>query len=885
MGEVYRARDSRLNREVAIKVLLPAVANDPERLARFQREAQVLASLNHPNIAHIHGLEDSAGERALVMELVDGPTLAERIASGPIAVDEALSIAKQIAEALEAAHERGIVHRDLKPANVKVRPDGVVKVLDFGLAKVVDSNGATDAGHALENSPTVTAVAVTGAGVLLGTAAYMSPEQVRALPAGKRSDIWAFGCVLYEMLTARRAFAGETISDAIAAILSREPDWTLLPPSTPDAIRKLLRRCLEKDRRRRLADAADVRLEIEDAQAPASTDSIVDDGGRSRRAASVAAVVTLAVVVFIAAVLVWTMVYSGEPRPAAVARYAIVPSASQPLGISGTVRDLALSREGTHIVYTGPRGELFVRALDQLEPTQLAGISGARAPFLSPDGRWIGFFTGVSGELRKVPIGGGPPLSICRFTGSPRGASWSEDGLIVFATNEPVTGLLRVSAEGGEPEVLTSTDMATKDDHLFPAVLPGGRAVLFTIANGISSTASATQVAVFDVTTRQVKHLVQAASQAEYTDTGHLVYASGGALRAVRFDLGTLETVGDPGTVLEHVLTMETGAANFVVSKYGALIYAPPVAQVGREGRSLVWVSRQGAETGIPAPPRTYRYPSISPDGKRVVVSIDDQEYDLWIWDLARHALTRLTFDQGRDVYPAWTPDQRRVVFMSGRVGVFNLYARLADGTGSDERLTTNPNAQFGSPTLSRDGSRVVFAQVFPDTSEDLMMLTVADWSKSFNGAAQPETLLRSKFAERNPQISPDGRWLAFESNESGREEVYVRPFPNVAGGQWQVSTGGGTVPVWSRTGRELFYRGGSSLMAAAVGTDDTFSAGAPTKLFDGYLTGLGRSYDVSPDGQRFLMIKEGKTDRAQPASFVVVEHWFEELNRLVPAR
>jgi len=443
-----------------------------------------------------------------------------------------------------------------------------------------------------------------------------------------------------------------------------------------------------------------------------------------------------------------------------------------------------------------------------------------------------------------------------------------------------------VPAEGGKPEVLTDGDMATKDDHLFPVVLPGGRAVLFTIANGVSTTESSTQIAVFDLKTRQIKRLVQAASQAEYTDTGHLVYASGGALRAVRFDVETLATLGDPATVLEHVMTFETGAANFSVSKYGTLVYAPPVAtQVGRAGRSLVWVSRQGAETPIAAPSRAYRIPSISPDGKRVAVSIDDQEYDLWIWDFTRDSLTRLTFDRGRDTYPSWTPDQRRVVFMSGRRGVFNLYMRLADGTGSDERLTTNDNAQFGSPTFSRDGSRVVFAQVFPDTSEDLMMVTVADWSQAFNGAAVAEPLVRSSFAERNPQISPDGRWLAFESNESGREEIYVRPFPNVASGQWQVSTGGGTVPLWSRTGRELFFRAGSSLMAASVGTDQTFSAGAPAKLFDGYMTGLGRSYDASPDGQRFLMIKEGKTDRTQPASVVVVEQWFEELKRLVPGR
>ena len=907
MGEVYRARDTKLGRDVAIKVLPAAFTADRDRLTRFEREARVLASLNHPHIGAIYGLEDADGIQALVLELIEGETLAEymvrlkadttgagksgagkSVVSGfsrtgmPLA--QALPIARQIADALDAAHERGIIHRDLKPANIKITPAGVVKVLDFGLAKVVADDASTPD---LSQSPTVT-VAGTREGVILGTPAYMSPEQARGQAVDKRTDIWAFGCVLFELVTGRAAFKGGTISDTIAAILTREPDWTTLPAATPTAIRTLLRRCLEKDRRRRLADAADARLEIDEALAFPTTETVTPARAPSRRVGPLAIALALTGVALTTALLVWGVMRPAPQASARPARFAIVPPPAQALAASRAARDVVLSPDGAQLVYTGPRGQLIVRALDQLEARPLSGVTNAGGPFLSPDGRWIGFFTGTSGELKKVAIAGGTPIALCRYVGVPRGASWSVDDTIVFATNEPATGLLRVRADGGKPEVLTTPDSAKgiDEDHLFPSVLPDGRAVLFTIGPGTgSSNAANVQVAVLDLATGQRKTLIRGGSQAEYVDTGHLIFAAAGSLRAVRFDVATREILSAPLTVVDQVMTAVTGAANFSVARNGTLAYVMGGAATQSIGpRSLVWVTRQGREEPIAAPARAYLYPSISPDGARVAVAIADQEHDIWTWDVARQTLTRLTFDPGRDWYPAWTPDGRRIVFMSARTGVSHLYSRLADGSGADERLTTSSNVQFTSPSFTPDGTRLVFAEVVPGTGEDLRSVAMNPLTGRPVGDGQSEPLLQTIFAERNAQISPDGHWLAYESNESGQEEVHVRPFPNVGDGRWQVSSGGGTVPLWARSGRELFYRDREALMSASVQTTPTFSAGTPTKLFEGYVFGLGRNYDVSRDGQRFLMIKDEAAGRETAAPrMVIVLNWLEELKSHVP--
>lgn len=884
MGEVYRARDTKLGREVALKILPDAFVSDPERVARFQREAKTLASLNHPNIGGIYGLEDANAVTALVLELVEGPTLADRIAQGPIPIDEALPLAKQIAEALGAAHEQGVIHRDLKPANIKVRPDGTVKVLDFGLAKTTDLVGS--ASNASQ-SPTIITPAMTETGVILGTAAYMSPEQARGLVLDKRSDLWSFGCVLYEMLTGRRPFTGDTVSDVSAAILAREPDWTPLPEVTPAAIRKVLRRCLEKDRRRRLADAGDARLEIEEALASPNAETATPARTASRRVVAMAIALTGAVLII--ALLPWAVMRPTPQASVRPARFALVPPPAQALTTSGAVRDVVLSPNGTQLVYTGARGQLMVRSLDQLDARPLSGVTNAVAPFLSPDGRWIGFFTGTSGELKKVAIAGGTPITLCRFVGVPRGASWSLDDTIVFATNEPTTGLFRVRADGGKAEVLTTPDSGKgmEEDHLFPSVLPNGRAVLFTIA-AASSTAANAQVAVLDLTTGRRKTLIRGGSQAEYVNTGHLIFAAAGSLRAVRFDVAKLEVLGDSVPVVDQVMTAVTGAANFSVARDGTLAYVVGgLATQSSGARSLVWVTRQGREEPIPVPARAYLYPSISPEGTRVALAIDDQERDIWTCDVARQTLTRLTFDPGRDWYPGWSPDGRRIVFMSRRAGVPNLYSRLADGSGTEERLTISSNIQFGTPSFTPDGTRLVFTEVVPGTGEDLRLLSIDPSTGRPVGDGQSEPLLQTIFAERNAQISPDGHWLAYESNESGQEEIHVRPFPKVGGGRWQVSSDGGTAPLWARSGRELFYREGNSMMSASIQTTPTFSAGNPTKLFERKFSGLGRTYDVSRDGQRFLMIKDNTSgDQAStPASMVVVLNWFEELKAKVPTK
>jgi Tol biopolymer transport system component len=901
MGEVFRARDTRLNRDVAIKALPDSFASDAERVARFTREAQTLASLNHPHIGQIYGLEESGGVCALVMELVEGDDLSQRIARGAIPLDEALPIAKQIAEALEAAHEQGIIHRDLKPANIKVRPDGTVKVLDFGLAKAMEpAVGSRRAANAA-NSPTITTPAMTQAGMILGTAAYMSPEQARGKLVDKRADIWAFGAVLFEMLASRRAFPGEDITDTTVSVVSKEPDWSALRTPMPAGLHRLLRRCLKKDAKARMRDIGEARQQIEDLlsgapeeMATAASVSASLPVAATRRRTVAAASVTLLVGATVLGTWALTHTPVAKLQPM---RFVIVPPAAQPLRIQGADRDLALSPDGTHLVYVSGDGQLMVRAMDQLDAVPLAGITGARSPFFSPDGRWVGVFTGgvlgAAGELKKVSISGGPPLSLCRYQGAPRGASWGPDDTIVFATNDSNSGLFRVSAAGGEPTVLTTPDAAHGEaDHIFPSVLPGGRAVLFTIRlAGVDYTV---QVAVLDLTTGQRTILIRTGSQAEYVDTGHIVYALAGTLRAVRFDLGRRTVESDPVPVVEQVMTQFNGAAEFSVSRQGTLVYVPGVGTT-EAPRSLVWVTRQGQEAPITAPPRAYTSPRLSPDGTRVALALDAQE-GIWIWDLARKTLTRLTDTPAFYSDPVWTPDGRRVIFASSLGGIPNLFWRAADNTGTVERLTTSPNAQV--PTaMAPDGTRLIVREIVPTTGGDLRVLRLegpsgrpgaASATPLTAAARQTETLLQTAFNEDGGEISPDGRWLAYESNDSGPFQISVRPFPNVESGHWTISSSGGTRPAWARSGRELFYLDGTNAVTAvSVHTTPTFRAGTPTKLFDGryYSYVLSRSYDVSPDGQRFLMIKDSASGD-QPSTLpgiVVVVNWAEELKAKVP--
>ena len=624
MGQVWQATDTQLNRQVALKILPDAFADDPDRLARFTREAQILASLNHPNIAQIHGIEEAEGTRALVLELVEGPTLADRISQGAIPVDEALPIAKQIAEALEAAHEAGVIHRDLKPANIKVREDGTVKVLD--VAPVGDP----------DRSPTLTAAA-TQMGVIMGTAAYMSPEQARGKPVDRRTDIWAFGAVLFEMLTASKPFPGDDISQTLARVIDREPDWDALPAGVPPSLETYLRRCLQKDPKQRVQAIGDVRLAMEGAfetSATASATALPAAPLEVWRRPIPLALVGLALVLT-GALAAWTMMRS-DGVPTGIVRFAIV--APEPMRI-GAYRDIAISLDGRQVVHwSGPTAELaqlYLRPIDQLVGAPIRGTERAAGPFLSPDGTWVGFVDTVTGALAKVSIGGGSPVRLTDGARSVNGASWGADDQIVFGTRS--SGLFRVSGGGGEPEALTTLDNEERG-HMLPSVIPGRGAVIFTIRGG--GTIADWQLAVVDLETREIRRLGITGVSARYVSTGHLLYADG-ALRAVPFDVATLTVVGSPVSLVEDVTIKPTGSANFGVSDNGRLVYT---TNDGGGRRSLVWVDRDGREERIPVPVRPYNYPRLSPDGSKIALDIRDDEGGIWVWDFVRQNLQRLSF-------------------------------------------------------------------------------------------------------------------------------------------------------------------------------------------------------------------------------------------------
>jgi serine/threonine-protein kinase len=881
MGEVYRARDTNLDRDVAIKVLPEAVASDPERLARFDREAKTLAALNHSNIAAIYGLERSSSMTALVMELVEGPTLADRIAQGVIPIDEALPIAKQIAEALEAAHEQGIIHRDLKPANIKVRSDGTVKVLDFGLAKALEptSVGGIDA----TASPTIASPAMmTGVGVLLGTAAYMSPEQARGKVVDKRSDIWAFGAVLYEMLTGKRPFDGDDVSDMLANVLKIDPDWSALPSDTPPALRTLLQSCLTKERRHRVAGISTALFVLEKGASlvpPAGRVSTAPLPHRSLWRHIAALTAGAMVVAAVTGTAVWFATRAPESVPPRTSRLLIAQSRADALTINEADRDLAIAPDGSRVIYVGNNGtQLFVRALDALAP--VAVFTGApSSPFVSPDGQWIGFIDNVT-YLKKVAVTGGPAITLATVDAAPTGAVWAPDDTIIFSTQNATTGLQRIGATGGPTTVLTRPDRAQGEaDHVSPELLPGGRAVLFTVT-AQAGDLDAAQVAVLDVQTGTRKILVRGGSHAMYVPSGHLVYVAAGTLRAVAFDLAGVETRGTSVPVIPDA-AMSNFGVDAVVAGDGTLAYVSGGAAF--RGRSLVWVDRQGRETPIPAPPRGYTFPRLSPDGTRVAVFLAEQETDIWVWDLGRTTLTRVTSDLGIDIHPVWTPDGRQLIFTSTRAGgVRNLFSQAADGIGVVGRLTDSPNAQ-NAGSVSPDGRRLIFTETAPMTGDDVMQVEL-------DGTRRVTPLVRSPFAERNGAVSPDGRWLAYEANDSGRFEIYVRPFPEVNRGPWQVSTAGGARPFWTRSGLELMYSSpAGAVMRVGVERAPSWAATTPTLLVKaGYFAppaNFGRAHDISPDGQRFLMIKggDGSNQTAAPASLIVVQHWTEELKRLVP--
>jgi eukaryotic-like serine/threonine-protein kinase len=884
MGEVYRAHDTKLGRDVAVKILPAEFTSHPDRLARFEREARILATLNHPHIGAIHGLEDSDGVLALVLELVEGETLADRIARAApkgtgLPVKMALDIARQIADALDGAHEKGIVHRDLKPANIKITPEGIVKVLDFGLAKAASSDGVHPD---LSQSPTIT-VGGTHEGMILGTAAYMSPEQARGLSTDRRTDIWAFGCVLYEMLTGRVAFAGQTVSDTIAAILEREPAWDALPATLPAGIDRLLRRCLEKGPTHRLRDAGDVLIEIDEAHAvraePASKKRAFPRGTASW---AVPATAIIAVVIAF-----WSWINRPQQpvsdSSGTATRFTIQFPIEEPMiGAIGVGSQIALSPDGSQLAYVARAiqgvNHLYLRKIDQLESRRIAGTDEAFDPFFSADGEWIGFFAGQ--KLMKVALAGGLPQTIYDFgpSAAPSGASWTPDDSVVFA--KAGAGLWKVSAAGGTPTAIT-TLKSNEVDHLWPDVLPGGKAVLFTAVTATGDP----QIYAQSLETGERRALVRGVGP-HFLPTGHVAYGLGGSLFVLPFDATRLDVAGEALKVVDNVFSKggaPAGVAQAAFSHVGSLAFVsttpPPVA--------LVWVDRSGQERSLNVPTRSYFQPRLSPDEQRLAVmiggAIGNTSADIWVWDFSHENLSRVT-DDGNHNYLQWTPDGHRVSFLSqtGPVssgGRGTISWKLVDN--SNAAIETLLSGQPAGPPLSwsPDGRVLAFVNLHPVTRGDI-------WTVRVDEKSQPRPFLQTRFAEGSPTFSPDGRWLAYVSDESGRSEVYVQPFPG-PGARIAISTGGGSEPVWPRRGHELFYRNGDSMMAVEVTTGPTFTAGKPRRLFDGRYarsTALWPNYDVTADGQRFLMVK-GVEEFTFPTQINVVLNWDRELKRLVPTQ
>jgi serine/threonine-protein kinase len=900
MGVVYRATDARLHRDVALKLIPETLAKDPQIMGRFEREAQVLASLNHPNIASIYGVEESGGQRALVMELVEGEELATRIDRGRIPLEEALRISLLIAEALEAAHDRGVVHRDLKPANIKLAARGdtsggaLVKILDFGLAKALQGDAAAPSSPDPTRSPTLS-VAATQAGMILGTAGYMSPEQARALPADRRADIWSFGVILYELLAGRRAFAGDTVADTLAKVIEREPDWTLLPATTPAPIKALLERCLVKSPRHRLQAIGEARLVIEDslrdlANAKTPTTVVAPPPAEPRPRSGVSGWRSLLPWAIAAVTSVLAAIgFLGRDAPAAdptpLMRLEIVVG-QDPLD-SALGSSVAFAPDGTRIAYVEADSErqyLYLRSLDQTKPVLLAegliNADGPYQPFFSPDGKWIGYVT--PSELRKVPVSGGTPLKICTVLRS-RGATWLPDDTIVVSPGTS-DGLSRVPVVGGTLTPVTELDAARGETtHRWPQVLPGGDAVLFT--SRTKGTFEAARLEVVSLESGERKVVYEGGSYGRYVPSGHLVFVSGGTLFAVAFDPERREVIGSPVPAIQEIASSESeGGAQFDFSSNGHLAYLAgggeittyPILTVDRDGSSRTLWTEAGA----------YANPRLSPDGERLALTVlRDRNWDVWVFDLDRGVANRLTFGDSLDSEQIWSPDGESLIFSSDQDGVDSLFRKRADGSGETERLTEATKAQWASSS-SPDGRYVAFTE--NDTGFDIGLLDLT--------TGKTRDFLATEAGDSVPDISPDGRWIAHASEESGRSEIYVRPFPDGAG-KWQVSDAGGTAPRWSGDGKELFWRNDTGIVVAEVETaGPKFRSGRSRQLFtgpfQGGLQGIGiagyqfTDYDVSPDGQHFVMFPDPRKEgRETHQHLTLVTGWFGELERLQPAR
>ena len=874
MGRVYRATDSKLRRDVALKILPERYLHDRDRLARFEREAQVLAALNHPNIAAIHGVEESVAnghrEPVLVLELVEGSTLADRLSRGPLPVDEALHVARQIAEALEAAHEAGIVHRDLKPANVKLRSDGTVKVLDFGLARTL----ADDSGNT-PNAPqasTITSPALTRAGIILGTAAYMSPEQARGDVADRRADVWAFGCVLFEMLTGRRAFAGDTISDTLAAVLRAEPEWERLPADLHPRLRLLLTRCLEKSVRNRYQGIGDARVDVQHVLAHPETRAASQDGvpraalWRRLIPAAAAAALLLSLTV---ALVVWTR----APVPARLpARLTHVLPPGQQLG-QPRHPALAVAPDGSAIAYVANR-QLFLRPINELSARPIRGVGGRLStPFFSPDSKSIGYWDAADEGLKVVDAGGGTPVLLTRAT-IVRGASWGSDGTIVYATQD---GIWSVKNDGQNPQRIVPLERGWLHG---PQMLPDQRRVLFTrLPEQRGYSWEGSEIVVRDLGTGQ-EIVVTAGEDARYVPTGHLVFADGTTLFAAPFDLSAARLTGARVPIVERVLREvwvqgNTATANYGFTNDGVLVYLQgPLDRRPAIPRDLVLVDLNGRSRPITDGRRDYWRPRFSPDGSRVAVEVfDGKARNIWVVALDTGHATQVTFGGGNDNFAVWTPDGRAIIF-DVETGVAGIYQKPVDGSGAATLLFA---AEQTVPTDAYDKT-LLFSRGDQTTERAISTLSLAD--------RKTTDVLATQAMEHHAMFSPDGRWLAYVSNSSGVEEVYVRPYPIVQGTERRVSVGGGSGPVWSPNGSLLYYRseGDRALMVAPLAPGAI--PGRSRTLFSAEkfrFSGNSPAFDIHPDGKRFVMVTQGDVPPPEPSQINVVLDWFDELKQRVP--
>jgi Tol biopolymer transport system component len=929
MGVVYRARDTKLDRPVAIKVLPERFAKDAERLKRFEREAKMLAALNHPNIAVIYGLEESNGLLYLVMEFVPGQNLAQKLAAGQVDAKDGLRYCVQIADALDAAHERGIIHRDLKPSNVNITPEGRVKLLDFGLARSLQS-AASASGPEAE---TITEEMTRG-GKVMGTAAYMSPEQARGKPLDKRTDIWSFGCVLYEVLARRKAFHGGTTTEYLTAILSQDPDWEALPASTPANVRAVVERCLEKDSLRRLRDIGEARIELENAL----TGTVTGRMGTGRRTTAapagrkavwpVAAGLAVGILVAAGASLLY---FSRDAEPATpTARFSIDLSEGESIPATHSSQ-VAIAPDGTVIAYgtmkamnemrsmpsgagmggmpmgqsagmganpgmgASPSGganmgmgkgipapsmpappsmpttpmpamssmmgsQIYVRSIDQGGIRPVEGAVGD-APFFSPDSKWLGFWHAPTRTLRRVALSGGASVKICDAESGVSGAAWGPDGTIVFAWFD----LFRVSADGGEPKLLLKVDEKNGERfYRHPSFLPGGKAILFTISTEDTESYDNGRIAVLSLETGEKKILLEGGSSARYAPSGHLVYAHDGKLLAVPFNLRKLQVTGPPVPVIDGVfMSSNTGMAAFLISSDGSLLYAVGGVEGGQ--RVPVWVDRKGAATPLPLPVHSYLHPRLSPDERQMAIEVEGPAHDFYTYDFSRGALTKLSFD-GASHWPMWTPKGDRITFRSWKTGTMTMWWVPVDRSTAPELLTSIGSMQ--SPeSWSPDGKALAFTQMDnPQDGSDVYVLPM-------DGDRRPRPLLKSRFVEGSPKFSPDGKWLAYSSDESGHSEVYAMAYPG-PGPTVQISTNGGTDPMWRPKGGEIYYRNGDQMMTVAITDPTKLVVSKPAVLWKGhYLAGVGSScgmsgptsanYDVTADGARFLMIEDKAQDVA----------------------